>query len=45
MMEIAVVLGHKTLDMVRPYAHLTDAHVDSVVRGMNERIFGVLGRQ
>jgi phage terminase Nu1 subunit (DNA packaging protein) len=40
LMEIAVVLGHKTLEMVRRYAHLTDAHVDSVVRGMNAKIFG-----
>jgi hypothetical protein len=40
LMEIAVVLGHKTLDMVRRYAHLTDTHVDGVVRGMNARIFG-----
>jgi integrase len=42
LMEIAVVLGHKTLDMVRCYAHLTDAHVDSVVRQMNAKIFGGL---
>jgi site-specific recombinase XerD len=40
LMKIAVVLGHKTLEMVRRYAHLTDAHVDSVVRGMNAKIFG-----
>ena len=40
LMEIAVVLGHKTLNMVRRYAHLTDAHVDGVVRGMNAKIFG-----
>jgi integrase len=40
LMEVAVVLGHKTLDMVRRYAHLTDTHVDGVVRGMNAKIFG-----
>jgi integrase len=40
LMEIAVVLGHKTLEMVRRYAHLTDTHVDGVVRGMNAKIFG-----
>ena len=40
-MEIAVGLGHKTLDMVRRYAHLTDTHVDGDVRGMNAKIFGV----
>jgi hypothetical protein len=40
LMEIAVVLGHKTLGMVRRYAHLTDAHVDRAVRDMNIKIFG-----
>jgi hypothetical protein len=40
LMEIAVVLGHKTLEMVRRYAHRTDTHVDSVVWGMNAKIFG-----
>lgn len=32
--EIAAVLGHKTLQMVKRYAHLHDAHVASVVTGM-----------
>jgi integrase len=38
--EIAAVLGHKTLAMVKRYAHLSDAHVEGVVERMNERIFG-----
>lgn len=38
--EIAEVLGHKTLAMVKRYAHLTDAHTKSVVARMNARIFG-----
>ncbi|MEM7618679.1 MAG: site-specific integrase, partial [Pseudomonadota bacterium] len=38
--EIAEVLGHKTLQMVKRYAHLSDAHTSSVVESMNERIFG-----
>ena len=29
--EIAAVLGHKTLAMVKRYAHLTDEHVHDVV--------------
>ncbi len=38
--EIAEVLGHKTLSMVKRYAHLSDGHVSSVVTSMNEKIFG-----
>jgi hypothetical protein len=32
--EIAGVLGHKTLAMVKRYAHLNDAHIDGVVQRM-----------
>jgi integrase len=38
--EIAEVLGHKTLQMVKRYAHLSEAHTASVVDRMNEKIFG-----
>jgi integrase len=38
--EIAEVLGHKTLAMVKRYAHLSDAHTASVVERMNAKIFG-----
>jgi len=38
--EIAEVLGHKTLQMVKRYAHLSEAHTSTVVASMNERIFG-----
>jgi integrase len=38
--EIAEVLGHKTLQMVRRYAHLSEAHTTNVVASMNEKIFG-----
>lgn len=37
--EIAEVLGHKTLQMVKRYAHLSDGHVSSVVASMNDKIF------
>ncbi len=40
MAEIAEVLGHKTLQMVKRYAHLSEAHTASVVAKMNEKIFG-----
>lgn len=38
--EIAEILGHKTLEMVKRYAHLSPAHTASVVERMNARIFG-----
>lgn len=38
--EIAEVLGHKTLSMVKRYAHLSDGHVSNVVASMNRKIFG-----
>lgn len=38
--EIAEVLGHKTLAMVKRYSHLTEQHTSGVVARMNERIFG-----
>ncbi|APG28439.1 integrase [Syntrophotalea acetylenivorans] len=37
--EIAAVLGHKTFQMVKRYAHLSEAHTRSVVESMNERMF------
>lgn len=38
--EIAAVLGHKTLQMVKRYSHLANSHTNSVVTSMNEKIFG-----
>lgn len=38
--EIAEVLGHKSLNMVKRYAHLSATHTAAVVAGMNEKIFG-----
>jgi integrase len=40
--EIAEVLGHKTLAMVKRYAHLSEAHTADVVGRMNERFLGNL---
>jgi len=37
--EIAEVLGHKTLQMVRRYTHLTESHTLGVVERMNRKIF------
>lgn len=38
--EIAEVLGHKTLQMVKRYAHLSESHTSKVVASMNAKIFG-----
>lgn len=38
--EIAEVLGHKTLSMVKRYAHLSEAHTTSVVANMNKKYIG-----
>ena len=39
-MEIAAVLGHKTLQMVKRYSHLSNSHTSKVVASMNDKIFG-----
>jgi integrase len=39
LVEIAEVLGHKTLQMVKRYAHLAEAHTTQVVARMNAAIF------
>ena len=38
--EIAEVLGHKTLAMVKRYAHLTEGHTRSVLERMTTAAFG-----
>ena len=38
-MEIAAVLGHKTLQMVKRYSHLSNSHTASRVASMNSKIF------
>jgi len=38
--EIAEILGHKSLVMVKRYAHLSEQHTHSVVDRMNKKIFG-----
>ena len=38
--EIAEVLGHKTLQMVKRYSHLTEQHTSAVVARMNEKFIG-----
>jgi len=38
--EIAAVLGHKTMQMVKRYTHLTESHTANVVDRMNRKMFG-----
>lgn len=37
--EIAEILGHKTLQMVQRYAHLSEQHTSKVLASMNDRMF------
>lgn len=41
--EISEVLGHKTLQMVKRYAHLSEQHTAKVVERMNRKIFKKMG--
>ncbi len=41
LMEIASVLGHRTLAMVKRYSHLSEQHTAEVVARMNRRMLGV----
>lgn len=40
LLEIAAVLGHKTLSMVKRYSHVGELHTAKVVESMNRRVFG-----
>lgn len=40
LIEIAEILGHKSLEMVKRYAHLSEAHSVSVVERMNRLMLG-----
>lgn len=43
LVELATILGHKTLAMVKRYAHLTDQHSAAVVDRMSERFLSDAG--
>jgi integrase len=40
LVEIAEILGHKTLQMTKRYAHLSESHTRNVVARMNAAVFG-----
>jgi site-specific recombinase XerD len=37
--EIASILGHKTLQMVKRYSHISEAHSSAVLERMNSKYF------
>jgi site-specific recombinase XerD len=39
LVEIADVLGHKTLSMVKRYSHLSEAHTRGVLERMTSAVF------
>jgi integrase len=39
LMEIAAVLRHKTLQMVKRYSHIGESHVSGLVSSMNKKVF------
>jgi len=39
LLEIADTLGHKTLQMVKRYSHLSEDHKATVLEKMNKKIF------
>ena len=39
LVEIADILGHKTLQMVKRYAHLSEQHTSDVLESMNAAVF------
>jgi site-specific recombinase XerD len=40
LLEIADILGHKTLEMVKRYSHLSEDHKADVLERMNKKVFG-----
>ena len=40
LLEIADILGHKTLQMVKRYSHLSEDHKANVLERMNMKVFG-----
>lgn len=39
LIEIAAVLGHRTMQMVKRYSHIAESHTHKVVTSMNDKIF------
>ncbi len=39
-LEIAEVLGHRSLEMTMRYSHLADSHVSSIIERLDQKMFG-----
>ena len=39
LLEIGTLLGHKTVQMTKRYAHLSNAHIYSAAANLNEKLF------
>lgn len=39
LLEIGTLLGHKTVQMTKRYAHLSNQHIHSTVANLNEKLF------
>ena len=39
LLEIGTLLGHKTVQMTKRYAHLSNAHIHSAAVGLNDKLF------
>ena len=42
LMDLSHILGHKTMQMVKRYAHLTEQHTAALVEKMTEKQFSIL---
>lgn len=40
LVELSALLGHRSVQMVKRYAHLADSHAHNVVEEMNKKVFG-----
>ena len=41
LLEIGTLLGHKTVQMTKRYAHLSNAHIYSAAETLNEKLFNL----
>jgi len=39
LLEIGTLLGHKTVQMTKRYAHLSNAHIYSTAQSLHEKLF------
>ncbi len=42
LIEVAEILGHKSMQMVKRYSHLTETHTTGIVQRMAQQMLGTL---